>query len=573
MTKLALPVQRPTTLQFPAPRWVFAVALLALAAYGLGEAVMVYIWYPLFPTSIRSLAFYALIRIPYAILTGAAIVAFSRSLNATRIPKGTVFLTTACAFAISIVIAQLILQAFPNSGDEYGYNYLADTLLHGRLWNPSISLDLKDTFQTLHIADHDGRRISQYPPGWPAVLGLFKVAGIAQYANATIGLISCIFLWRALLLLRVPNGVRVSAFILYALAPFTLFNNASYFSHPLTAACLLAIIWLDLRDIGVQSAWNRAGIGLAFSILLTTRYEAFLIAFALFVCDGLARKRSAFFSWAAPAVLGGMPVTACFLWYNWKITGTPFETTQVWAFPEFGFGLHARGIEGVHSLGHGLAHTAGWAASWQDFASVIVVPLYLYAVVRRIAARQLRWFDLLLPCLVVFFVFYPDFGGFQYGPRYWYLGYVALPVTIAAGLPFSGSLWTLGRWRVDPVRMALLQLAAFAGFTIGYSEFLRLQTDLRILPLSIAETAPKPALVLMPDMRLRYVSWQLGLPPRLQSADYTRNGVDNSADVMIGNYLGGDQTARLCKHFPGRHVFILRMQSPPPSGHLEHICN
>jgi len=39
-------------------------------------------------------------------------------------------------------------------------------------------------------------------------------------------------------------------------------------------AALLALIWLDLRDAGNPSAWDRAGIGVAFAVLLTTRHEA-----------------------------------------------------------------------------------------------------------------------------------------------------------------------------------------------------------------------------------------------------------------------------------------------------------
>ena len=91
--------------------------------------------------------------------------------------------------------------------------------------------------------------------------------------------------------------------------------------------------------------------------------------------------------------------------------------------------LHAAGVEGPHSALRGIENTGTWLESWQDFAAVLLLPLYAVALGRRVASRTARWFDLILPALVLFFFFYPDSGGFQYGPRYWYFGYVPLPLS------------------------------------------------------------------------------------------------------------------------------------------------
>jgi hypothetical protein len=365
-------------------------------------------------------------------------------------------------------------------------------------------------------------------------------------------------------------------FILCTLAPFTIFQNASFFNHSLTAACLAAIVWLDLRDADMPSRWNRAGIGFAFSLLLATRYETFLLAFPLFLADGLVRKRLRFVAWALPAAACGLPVVLLFLGYNWRITGNPFLTTLAWVSPEVTIGLNSAGADGQHSLARGLGHTLAWGMSWQDFASVLLMPLYVVAVMRRILSGAVRWFDLLLPAVIVFFVFYSDFGGFQYGPRYWYFGHVALPVTIAAGLPEKGGLWELWRWRLDPLRVALLQLLSFAGFTAGYAVFLHLQTAVRMLPLHVAAAAPGPALVLVPEyVRLRSLTWQLYPPHHVIGYDYTRNGLDDlgSVVVVIARDLGEDRTERLCRQMPDRRIFRMILTSPPPQGHLEPVCN
>lgn len=545
---------------------VLGVCVLFLFACGLAEAVAVYIWKP------GTISTRVCLLVAYPLVTGTLILTLGQAARPLRAPTWAGWAVAGCGLAASAVIAQTALQAFPNSGDEYGYNYIADTFLRGRLWNAPVAPELRHVFETYYIADLDGKRASQYPPGWPAVLSLFKLANIAQYGNALVGLGGCVCLWLALGRVRAPPGVRLGTFILGALAPFTVFNNASYFNHSLTAACLVAIIWLDLREAGVPSFWNRVGIGFTFSILLTTRYEAFLIAFLLFTVDGLTRKRVRFIRWATPAAISGFPVTVLLLWYNWRITGNPFQTTLAWASPDITYGFHATGIDGPHSLARGLVHTARWTLSWQDFASVVVLPLYAITLWRRVLTKAVRWFDLLLPALVAFFVFYPDSGGFQHGPRYWYFGHAALPVTIAAGLPSSGGLWQLGRRRLDPMRIALLQLASFAGFTLGYAAFLRLQTDARTTPFRVAATAPKPALVLMPDVTLRDATWGRE-DDLLQSKDYTRNGVDGFGAVVIGRDLGTERTGVLCRDFPDRHVFRLVLQSAPPRGHLEPVCN
>lgn len=549
-------------------RGAFLAGLVMLVLAGFGEAILVYLWAPYYKAQI-------VLHLAYAWVTAATILVLGRVTRQpprpVPIPAWAPWAVMAGGFAVTVLLAQIVLQAYPNSGDEYNYNYMAETFLHGRLWNEPRPESVRDLFETYYIAERDGKRASQYPPGWPTVLAVFQAVHAPQFANAVVGLVACGFLWLALSQLRTAPSVRLGAFMLGALAPFTLFNDASFFNHTLTAAALLAVAWLDLRDAGQPSPWNRAGIGLAFSVLLTTRYETFLIAFVLFALDGLARRRWRFIAWCAPAVVAGVPIALALLWYNWRITGSPFETTLAWASPDITYGLHSTGVEGPHSLARGFGHTVFWALSWQDFASVLIAPLYAVALWRRLKAGTARWFDLVLPALVVFFFFYPDFGGFQYGPRYWYLGHAVMPLTVAAGLPVVGDLWRIGGWRLDPVRLALVQLASFAGFTLGYSVFVHVQLATRITPLRIAATAPTPALVLVTGGEIRYTHWQKATSS-LSSKDYTRNGLGEFGPLLIGNDLGEERTQRACEQFPDRHVFRLVLDPASVQWRLLPAC-
>lgn len=537
-----------------------------LFVVGVIQAILVYLWNPYVKGQI-------FLHVVYTVATGAVIFLLGRARQPVQCPEWAPWAVLASTFFVTVVLAQVAMHAFPNSSDEYGYNYIADTFLHGRLWNQPLPEPLRDVLETFYIGDRDGKRVSQYPPGWPAVLTAFKLAGAPQFANAIVGLIAAVFLLLALRCLHVPRGVRLGAFVLGVTAPFTLFNNASFFNHSLTAAALLAITWLDLRDTEQPSPWKRASIGLAFSVLLTTRYEAFLIPFALFVLDGLLRRRTQFILWGLPAVAGGASVTALFLLYNWRITGSPFTTTLTWVSPNIGYGLYAVGIEGQHSPLRGLEHTGEWLGRWQDFASVVLIPLYAVALWCRVAARTVRWFDLLLPALVVFFFFYPDNGGFQYGPRYWYIGHAPMPLTIAAGLPLANNAWPFWRWRLDPLRLAGAQFASFVGFTLGYGVFLHLQAEVRMTPLRVAALAQAPAMVLVADQQQRYVRWEKDAN-WLLSKDYTRNGIGGDlGPVAIGRNLGEERTALLCRQLPDRAIYKLHMDPWAPRAWLDPVCN
>lgn len=535
-----------------------------LALLGLAEAVAVYLWNP----TGRAVFF----QLYYALATAAVVLRLSRPRSPRPAPGFATGAVVAGTFVVTLLLAQFSLQAFPNSGDEYGYRYITDTLMHGRLWNPAYPEPLRDVLQTFYIGGRGSQRVSQYLPGWPVVLMPFAWAGIPQFANAVVGLIAATFMILALNCLAIPRSVRLAALALGIAAPFTLFNDASFFSHPLTAAALLGIIWLDLRDAARPTAWNRVGLGVGFSVLLVTRYEAGLLCLALFAIDGLWRRRFRFVAWALPIAAGALPLTLLLLAYNWRITGSPFTTTIAWVSPGIGFGLGAAGQDGPHSAERGLLHTIAWLASWQDFASVLLLPLYLIALWHRMGARTVRWFDLLWPAVVGLFFFFPDNGGFQYGPRYWYVAHAAMPLTVAAGLPVAGDLWRIGRQHLDPWRLATAQMAGFAGFMIGFAVFLYIQTENRLAPSRLAASVAAPAMVLMADADRRYVAWQEH-PYRLLAKDYTRNGVGGLGPIVIAIDLGDERTALLCTQVPERAIYRMRLDPVGPGGSLVPVCN
>jgi hypothetical protein len=251
------------------------------------------------------------------------------------------------ATVLVVVLAFGVMSAFPNSADEFGYTYLADMLRHGRLWNASFPASLRDVLMTIYVPDQHGKRFSQYPPGWLAILALFPSLRLSALANPILGLFSAVLLLLGLKEMRTPARTIAPLLVPTALAP------------------------------------SRS----------STMHSSSIIRLQARAC------------WPSPS-------STC-----------------------------AR-----------------------------ILRFYAVALWRRAVTRTLRWFDLIFLALVLFFVLYPDGGGFQYGSRYWFAGWVLMPLTLGAWFA-NGEFWRSSRLVVDPVRLGNLQAAFYLGFTIGYAVF------------------------------------------------------------------------------------------------------
>ncbi len=172
--------------------------------------------------------------------------------------------------------------------------------------------------------------------------------------------------------------------------------------------------------------------------------------------------------------------------------------------------------------------------------------------------------------MILFFVFYPDGGGHQYGPRYWFIGWVTVPLMLGAA--FAGDHpWTFGSWRFDPVRLVALQIAAYVGFVVSYSVFAHLQALAVREPLRVAATALAPAMVLVRSDQLRFVPWQVR-SIGLDAMDTTRNGPDGLGPILHGMDLGDERTTLLCQQVRNRTIWCIRLEGVPPMGRLERVC-
>lgn len=445
----------------------------------------------------------------------------------------------AVAFGASVVIAFGAAAFWPNSGDEYGYVYVARTLLAGRTYNPEPPGG--DLFVFAWAAARDGKMAVQYAPGWPAVLAPFLAVGLEALANPLLLAGLAAGLYACLGLLSCTAAVASALTALIVLSPFALFNGASLFNHLLSTLAVVGIVWCVLRDEGRPRIGHKAAIGLLFSVILCTRTEVFVILAPLFGIDQLLRRRA--LALVVPAAIGFLPITLLWLLYTASITGSPFFSTQAWAHP------------GELALAHGSLRELVEKQAWYVvalccFAGVVPVVLYGVCVVRRLLAGRIRFFDALPIAAVVFFILYPATGGHQYGPRYWFFAWPAMALTIGAETRGLAAIALLRR-QIHLPTLAVLHGPLFAGFTICFAVYLRLYVEVRHARIEVAVPAT-PAVVLLESghFSLTRLQTQTFVAP---TRDLLRNDLDLRRDVLFG--LGDGLAHQRAACGLGRHVY------------------
>jgi hypothetical protein len=457
---------------------------------------------------------------------------------------------------------------WPNSGDEYGYRFLADTLLHGRFYNPPPPV--ADIFGFNWIFTVGAKRFSQYPPGFSALLVPFLAVGVPSLCNP---LLTCLLAWLFGATLRALAVARADAAAwtaMLALSPFVLFNGAALFPHMLTAVAVIGIIRLQLAWERNEWRWYLGGIGVLFSILLTTRYEVFAIVAVLYGAGRVAAhggallRRGVARAVAArevlPVVLGGLPCGILFLIYNAAITGRPWRTPFTWASKGGSYGLYAVGDQGVNTPWAALLRNAQWTGELAAYTSAALVLLWVAALVAKARAGRLRYFDLMFPMTLAFFLLFASAGGHRFGPRYWFFTWPMAMLTLA-NCPLAEHGWLrLRRSRLHVPTLAALHLGLYAGFALTVALHTRHYIALRR---AVYATVPPhvPALVLIPSRQLDLSPWQ-SKPTWAGSADFARNDLDFRNSILYGR---ADEAGRRQAFFQslacgvaGRHVYVWR---------------
>lgn len=364
--------------------------------------------------------------------------------NTLNITSGTktsyLMMLIVCAFFLTtIIIKNHVLEAFPNSSDEYAYLFQAEMFSRDKLWERAH--DLPDFFYNNNIAQHDGILVSRFPPGWPLLLSVaFEIGMNPSVMNPVLGLISLVVFF---FFARKYYGQTAAVWSVFAMAlsGFYLFNSASYFSH---VSCLLVAL-LFVYSIHLYRDTNKILFGLLagffLALVVVIRYYTAILIFIPFLVSLLAQHK-----WKALRLfflmgIGSIPCIAYLLWYNYSITGNAFVPVTMWAYPSEQIGF-VKGHTFLKGIEHSIRRTLMFIY-WTSPGLLILYAVYLVRKIKSSSERLLKPEDYTFLALMIGYFFYYQIGGNQYGPRFLFEAFPFLVLFVVSRVIQSRQKWAM----------------------------------------------------------------------------------------------------------------------------------
>jgi hypothetical protein len=465
----------------------------------------------------------------------------SRMVLWVGVPAYTLFLAT---------VATLVLQRFPNSGDEYVYLYQAATLAEGRLSNPAPAFPEFFTFN--YIASDDGRAFGTFPPGWPVALAGAHALRLPRWLlNPLLGTASLMLVWA---LGRDLHGPRIGvlAAALTGLSAFFIFNAASYFSHTFCGFLLLLAAWLA-ADAGRRPTIVAPLVGLLVGWAVLTRYFTGVVA-GIGIAALLVRTAGP--PAARPLLLmamGGVPWMAFLFWYNeslsgnmWRLT-TQGTTVSLWFAPGFA-------LRGLDILSTQLLQFILWTPP-------ALLAAYVWYLRRADPASRRGPLDWLFAVTAVVLIFYVNRGGNQYGPRFYYEAFLFLVIFTTANLFRAASLNEASRG-TRMLFAALVASVVVGVLLIGVHAWQARQIirERRDPFTRVAMEGITNAVVL--------VDGRVGTARSMDARDLTRNGIRYDKTVLFALDRGAEENCRLAAAMRDRSMYLYSWDAGRREGRL-----
>jgi hypothetical protein len=335
------------------------------------------------------------------------------------------FIFIGASFTASLALVW-VLRAFPNSADEYVFLFGADTFLAGRLWNPLPPLH--QCFSFLHIAEIDGKWVSQYAPGWSMLLAVARFGHLSYWLVCP--LVGIVLLFTVFKLGRRQNGRlgRVLAVVLIALSPFFVVNAASYFNAIPTATAGALFCWEAVEFFDAPKFRNAFLAGAALGCVGILRPYDIVVFAVPFIVGLIQSGRRLHYAFLPLIGLGGLPFLALLLLYDRAITGSAFLLTEIWANTpaQLGFYLFDYGSTPLLLL----SFTPWNIIDIGRWSSPLLLFAYPVALAWKLRKHQWSFVDLIFPANVAAYLLLEGVGGSRYGPHYYLISYPEFALTL-----------------------------------------------------------------------------------------------------------------------------------------------
>jgi hypothetical protein len=461
----------------------------------------------------------------------------------------------------SLAVIRLDFHAFANSGDEYAFLFQAETLLHGRLANPPPPDPVLFGQSYLFTALHGW--VGQYLPGWPALIAMVEALSLpGWFATPLTSLGLLALLWGALKRECPSPALAAALLAAYAGSGFFILNGATFYSHCAAAAGVVGTVHCLLRwEQGNADRWPILA-GACAGLALLCRLDSFLLAALAAGAAWIEHKGRV--RLLALGLIGFAPMAALFALYNFYITGSPILLPTIWAgYLHFGAG-GLTGVEDWSGRSRILVQTGWRIGELADTASLLLPALYGVSLFLALRKRDVRFYDLLPLANLILFAIFPDLGGFQIGPRYWFDGFAVMHLTVGRALAVEGVGWR----RFATAACLLLSAFSLARLPAQIDYFGRIAHE-RESVFRLAAQLPQDRLhiVLVQSFKSawneRFAKSQVNF-----AMDFARNGTEFEGPVLFGRGDLPDSLARACRLFPGADVEFFSLDRQHPDGRL-----
>jgi len=353
-------------------------------------------------------------------------------------------------FLIAAFLSLFSYQRHPHIPDEVAYIYHARYLADGKLVMPAPPVE--EAFE-IYLMQFDGDRWYPSPPiGWPMVLAVGEIFGLAWLVNPVLGGLNVILIYLLLSHLYSYRLARISILVL-AVSPWYVFMAMNFMTHMFTLTCALVsalgLVWV--RETGKARWIVLAGIALGVMSLIRP-LEALIWSMLLGIwAIGIGGKRLKLVWLAAFVITTGLTASLV-LPYNKHLTGSaalfPINLHTDQRFGQnsnaYGFGPdRGMGWPIDPNLGHGPfdaminADLNGFSMNielfgWSTGSFLFAILFFISGSYRR---SDYLMMGVILAVFAAFFFYYFS-GGPDFGARYWFLMIVPLFALSVRGIQY-----------------------------------------------------------------------------------------------------------------------------------------
>jgi hypothetical protein len=361
----------------------------------------------------------------------------------------TAVLAAGWTLGVTLFLAIVVYQRIPHLPDEIVYELQARYLGSGQLAMPAPPAPNAFDVDLMYV---DATRwFSMAPPGWPALLAVGAIAGVAWLVNPVLAALAVLLTHAFLREIYAPRVARAGT-VLLALSPWFLYLGMSLMGH------LASLVFALLAALGVAqsrrsgSAWPTLLGGVAIGVVSLIRpLEGLAVALLLGFWSLGAKGHRFRLTPSVTLVIGTVLSAALVRPYNAALTGSGSR---------FPFSLYSDKYyaQGANDLGFGANRGLGWGTldpfPGHGLRDVIVnsvlngvtinVELFgwitgsFVVVAALLAARRLTradwWMMSILAVIVGLHSLYWFSGGPDFGGRYWFLTIVPLCALTASAV-------------------------------------------------------------------------------------------------------------------------------------------